>query len=157
MESFSKFKCHLVMALFFFISFATCNAQQIHKYNDSNSIDSQSKMADLDKKINSLLNSKDVLFFKNQQSASKFEILDIDYIDLSSINQVSKNKLFSVKYCIVRIAESTTIDLNYLNQLSNLELVHLIIETDTASMNIPSIITMSNPNIVISYQISIPQ
>lgn len=157
MESFSKFQCHLIMTLFFFISFAHCNAQQFHKYSETNNISEQSKIAELDKKISLLLDSKDVLFINNLQSTSKFEILDIDYNDLVSLSKISNSRLFSIKYCIVRINENTTIDLNNLNQFSNLELVHLIIETDVNSMNIPSIITMSNPNMVISYQISIPQ
>ena len=83
-------------------------------------------------------------------------ILDIRYENLYRINQLSAVELSNLKYCILRIRNNISpIDLVSLNSLINLELLHVIIETDYQSVF--SVLNVNNSNLFITYQISVPQ
>ena len=155
MESISKFKCHFLMTFFIFISYETCNAQEFLNYNEA-VLNNKEKV-----KISAILNSNSIKFSSETtlNKASQNTItLDINYSNLSSLNQVNTVQFQNVRNCIVRIsAPISAINLNALNHFSNIEIFHLIIETTAISGNIPSLTTMNNPQVLISYQISIPE
>lgn len=155
MESISKFKCHFLMTLFFLVCYETSSAQEIYNYNES-VLNSKEKA-----KISAILNSNSIQFSNNHtlnKTSQDSNTLDIDYLNLTNLNQVNKAQILNIKNCIVRISTPiSSINLNALNQFSNLEIVHLIIETNAINGNIPSLIIMNNPQVLISYQISIPE
>ena len=106
------------------------------------------------------MNSKDIFSINtnvsSRNSYENFEIIDIKYDNLSQLSQVDAALLQNLKYCILRLQNnSNPIDLNLLNPLTNLEVIHIIIETDFIGS--PSIINLINQSIIITYIISIPQ
>ena len=143
------------MTFFIFISYETCNAQEFLNYNEA-VLNNKEKV-----KISAILNSNSIQFSNNHtlnKTSQDSNTLDIDYLNLSNLNQVNKAQIQNIKNCIVRISTPiSSINLNALNQFSNLEIVHLIIETNAINGNIPSLIIMNNPQVLISYQISIPE
>ncbi len=143
------------MTFFIFISYETCNAQEFLNYNEA-VLNNKEKA-----KISAILNSNSIQFSNNHtlnKTSQDSNTLDIDYLNLSNLNQVNKAQIQNIKNCIVRISTPiSSINLNALNQFSNLEIVHLIIETNAINGNIPSLIIMNNPQVLISYQISIPE
>lgn len=155
MESISKFNCHFLMTLFFLICYETSSAQEFYNYNEA-TLNSKEK-----NKISTILNSNSIQFSSDHtlnKASQENNTLDIDYLNLSNLNQVNAARIQNIKNCIVRISTPiSAINLNTLNQFSNLEVVHLIIETNTLGGNIQSLITMNNPQVLISYQISIPE
>lgn len=156
MESFIKLKYKIPFLCFFFLCIVKLNAQVIYKYD---TVAFQSDKT-LKNKIESILNSKDILSVNtnvsSRNSYENFEIIDIKYNNLNQLSQVDSAQFQNLKYCILRIqSNSNPIDLNPLNLLSNLELIHIIIETDFTGN--PSLINLINQNIVITYVISIPQ
>ena len=93
---------------------------------------------------------------RKELDKENFEIIDIKYDNLSQLSQVDAALLQNLKYCILRLQNnSNPIDLNLLNPLTNLEVIHIIIETDFIGS--PSIINLINQSIIITYIISIPQ
>jgi hypothetical protein len=75
---------------------------------------------------------------------------------LNQLRQIDSSQLLNLKYCILRLQNnSNPIDLNLLNPLTNLEVIHIIIETNFSGN--PSVINLINQNIIITYIISIPQ
>ena len=156
MESFTKLKFKIHLLCFFFLCIIKLNAQEVYNYETVILHSDQT----LKNKVESILNSKD-LFLVNTNTSSRisyenFEILDIKYRNLNQLNQVSSQQLQQLKYCILRVqTNSNPIDLNLLNLLSNLELIHIIIESDFPEN--PSVINLINQNIIITYIISIPQ
>lgn len=155
MESISKFKCLFLMTFFFFACYETSSGQTYYNYNEA--ISNSKEKA----KINAILNSNSIQFsgdISMKKTSQENYNLDIDYSDLSNLNQAKSIEFQGVKNCIVRISTPISeINLNALNQFSNLEIVHLIIETNSLGRNIQSLITMDNPQVLISYQISIPE
>ena len=156
MESFIKHKYKIHFLCLFFLCIIKLNAQVIHNY-DSVALQSDQTLKN---KIESILNSKDIFSINTNVSSSNsyenFEIIDIKYDNLSQLSQVDAALLQNLKYCILRLQNnSNPIDLNLLNPLTNLEVIHIIIETDFIGS--PSIINLINQSIIITYIISIPQ
>ncbi|MCD8518856.1 MAG: hypothetical protein LRY32_04545, partial [Flavobacterium sp.] len=95
-------------------------------------------------------------FSRNSNNSNGGTILDIRYENLNMINQLNALEISNLKYCILRIRNNIApIDLVVLNALINLELLHVIIETDYQSVF--SVLNVNNPNLFITYQISVPQ
>jgi hypothetical protein len=144
--------------IFFFTSYEICSAQEFFNYNAALLGKEKQNNAE---KISTILNSHSVKFSNTSDadtSSKTSNTLDIGYLDLSNLSQLNTAQFKNIKNCIVRISTSvTTINLNDLNQFPNLEIVHLIIETKTVNGNIPSLISMNNKQVLISYQISIPE
>ncbi len=156
MESFTKLKYKTLFLYFFLLISIQLHAQQIINYEDAVRQSNES----LINRVNAIINSSDYFLLSNnsqqRNSYQNFEILDVNYNNLQLINQINSSQLQNLKYCILRISNNLNpIDLNALNLLSNLELIHIIIETDFSS--IPSVINLNNPNIIVTYIISIPQ
>jgi len=133
-------------------------AQQIYNCNDA-SFESNQK---LKSKLTTVLNSTDLVqlesnqFSRNSNNSNGGTILDIRYENLNMINQLNALEISNLKYCILRIRNNIApIDLVVLNALINLELLHVIIETDYQSVF--SVLNVNNPNLFITYQISVPQ
>lgn len=158
MESIFKFKCLFLVTFFFFTSYETCSAQEFFNYNAA--LLGKEKQNNVEK-ISTILNSNSLKFSNSSDantSSKTSNTLDIGYLDLSKLSQLDTAQFQNIRNCIVRISTSiATINLNDLNQFSNLEIVHLIIETKTINGNIPSLIAMNNKQVLISYQISIPE
>lgn len=162
MRSTAKLKCHFTLTLFFFISFVACNAQEIFNYNNvaANSPNGLINKA----KIDTVLNSDSFVFTSNSSSSrtsssiaaiNGVQTLDINYSNFSQLNGVQNQ---NIKNCIVKVTSPvSSINLNVLNQFQNLEIVHIIIETPSITGNISDLIVMNNSQVLISYQISIPQ
>lgn len=162
MKNTTKLKCYLTLTLFFFIGFGACNAQEIFNYNNvaANSPNGLINKA----KIDTVLNSDSILFTSNSsssrtssaiQASNGVNTLDINYSNFSQLNGVQNQ---NIKNCIVKVTSPvSSINLNALNQFLNLEVVHIIIETPSITGNIADLIVMNNPQVLISYQISIPQ
>ena len=156
MESFIKHKYKIHFLCLFFLCIIKLNAQEVYNYE---TVILQSDQT-LKNKIESILSSKDLFLVTTNTSSrisyENFEILDIKYRNLNQLNQVNSQQLQQLKYCILRVqSNSNPIDLNLLNPLTNLEVIHIIIETDFIGS--PSIINLINQSIVITYIISIPQ
>ena len=133
-------------------------AQQIYNCNDA-SFESNQK---LKSKLTTVLNSTDLVqlesnqFSRNSNNSNGGTILDIRYENLNMINQLNALEISNLKYCILRIRNNIApIDLVVLNALINLELLHVIIETDYQSVF--SVLNLNNRNLFITYQISVPQ
>ena len=133
-------------------------AQQIYNCNDT-SFESNQKLKN---KLTTVLNSTDLVqlefnqFSRNSNNSNGGTILDIRYENLNMINQLNALEISNLKYCILRIRNNIApIDLVALNALINLELLHVIIETDYQSVF--SVLNVNNPNLFITYQISVPQ
>lgn len=133
-------------------------AQQIYNCNDT-SFESNQKLKN---KLTTVLNSTDLVqlesnqFSRNSNNSNRGTILDIRYENLNMINQLNALEISNLKYCILRIRNNIApIDLVALNALINLELLHVIIETDYQSVF--SVLNVNNPNLFITYQISVPQ
>lgn len=158
MESILKFRCHFLMAILFIISYETCSAQDFLNYNEALLRTEKSSNT---MKISTILNSNSIKFSdesSTNRAAQTATTLDINYSNLSSLNNLNTTQFQSVRNCIVRISTPiSNINLNALNQFTNLEIVHLIIETNAISGNIQDLIIMNNPQVLISYQISIPE
>lgn len=162
MKNTAKFKSYSLLTFFLLMSIATCNAQEIFNYNNvaANSPNGLINKA----KIDTVLNSDSILFTSNNstsrtssaiQASNGVNTLDINY---SSLNQISGVQNQNIKYCIVKVTSPVSgINLNTLNQFQNLEIVHIIIETPSITGNISDLIVMNNSQVLISYQISIPQ
>ena len=156
MKSFTKLKYKIPFLCFFFLCIFKLNAQEIYNYEN---LALQSNQA-LKNKVDSILNSNDIFLvnsnISSRNSYENFEIIDIRYNNLNQLVQVDAALLQNLKYCILRLQNnSNPIDLNLLNPLTNLEVIHIIIETDFIGS--PSIINLINQSIVITYIISIPQ
>lgn len=156
MESFTKLKYKIPFLCFFFLCIFELNAQEVYKYEN---LALQSNQA-LKNKVDSILNSNDIFLvnsnISSRNSYENVEILDIRYNNLNKLRQIDSSQLFNLKYCILRLQNnSNPIDLNLLNLLTNLEVIHIIIETDFIGN--PSVINLNNHNIIITYIISIPQ
>lgn len=162
MKNTAKFKRHLVRTLILFISFTASNAQEIFNYNSVTSSTSNETIKRA--KIDTVLNSDSILFTSNNsssrtssviQASNEVNTLDINYSNLTLITGLQNQ---NIKYCIVKVTSTvSSINLNTLNQFLNLEIVHIIIETPSITGNIANLIIMNNPQVLISYQISIPQ
>lgn len=156
MESFTKLKFKIPFLCFFFLCIFKLNAQEIYNYEN---LALQSNQA-LKNKVDSILNSNDIFLvnsnISSRNSYENVEILDIRYNNLNQLRQIDSSQLLNLKYCILRLQNnSNPIDLNLLNLLTNLEVIHIIIETDFIGN--PSVINLNNHNIIITYIISIPQ
>ncbi|MQP24132.1 hypothetical protein GFJ94_03530 [Flavobacterium sp. LMO8] len=156
MESFTILKYKIHFLCFFFLFVFKLNAQVVHNYQN---ISIQSNQ-NIKNKIESIINSKNI-FLVDSNSLSRIryantEIIDIRYNNLNQLSLVDTTQLQNLKYCILRIQSiPNPIDLNQLNTLTNLEVIHIIIETDF--LENPSFINLINQNIIITYVISIPQ
>ena len=156
MESFTKLKFKIPFLCFFFLCIFKLNAQEIYNYEN---LALQSNQA-LKNKVDSILNSNDIFLvnsnISSRNSYENVEILDIRYNNLNQLRQIDSSQLLNLKYCILRLQNnSNPIDLNLLNLLTNIEVIHIIIETDFIGN--PSVINLNNHNIIITYIISIPQ
>ena len=156
MESFTKLKFKIPFLCFFFLCIFKLNAQEIYNYEN---LALQSNQA-LKNKVDSILNSNDIFLvnsnISSRHSYENVEILDIRDNNLNQLRQIDSSQLLNLKYCILRLQNnSNPIDLNLLNLLTNLEVIHIIIETDFIGN--PSVINLNNHNIIITYIISIPQ
>lgn len=160
MESLSKIEIRTLFLCSLFLMCTTINirAQQIYNCNDA-SFESNQK---LKSKLTTVLNSTDLVqlesnqFSRNSNNSNGGTILDIRYENLNMINQLNALEISNLKYCILRIRNNIApIDLVVLNALINLELLHVIIETDYQSVF--SVLNVNNPNLFITYQISVPQ
>lgn len=156
MESFTKLKFKIPFLCFFLLCIFKLNAQEIYNYEN---LALQSNQA-LKNKVDSILNSNDIFLvnsnISSRNSYENVEILDIRYNNLNQLRQIDSSQLLNLKYCILRLQNnSNPIDLNLLNLLTNLEVIHIIIETDFIGN--PSVINLNNHNIIITYIISIPQ
>jgi hypothetical protein len=156
MESFTKLKYKIPFLCLFFLCIFKLNAQEIYNYEN---LALQSNQA-LKNKVDSILNSNDIFLvnsnISSRNSYENVEILDIRYNNLNQLRQIDSSQLLNLKYCILRLQNnSNPIDLNLLNPLTNLEVIHIIIETNFSGN--PSVINLINQNIIITYIISIPQ
>lgn len=162
MKNTAKFKRHLVLTLISFMSFTISNAQEFFNYNNLTSSTSNGLINKA--KIDTVLNSDSILFTSNSsssrtssaiQASNGVKTLDINYSNFSQLNGVQNQ---NIKNCIVKVTSPvSSINLNALNQFLNLEIVHIIIETPSITGNIADLIVMNNQQVLISYQISIPQ
>ncbi|TXI65967.1 MAG: hypothetical protein E6Q46_05675 [Flavobacterium sp.] len=160
MESLLKIEIRTLFLCSLFLMCSTINirAQQIYNCNDT-SFESNQKLKN---KLTTVLNSTDLVqlefnqFSRNSNNSNRGTILDIRYENLNMINQLNALEISNLKYCILRIRNNIApIDLVALNALINLELLHVIIETDYQSVF--SVLNVNNPNLFITYQISVPQ
>ena len=160
MESLSKIEIRTLFlcSIFLMCSTIKIRAQQIYNCNDVLFESNQ----ELKNTLSAVLNSTDLVqlesnqFSRNSNDSNGGTILDIRYENLYKINQLSAVELSNLKYCILRIRNNISpIDLVSLNSLINLELLHVIIETDYQSVF--SVLNVNNPNLFITYQISVPQ
>lgn len=160
MESLLKIEIRTLFLCSLFLMCSTINirAQQIYNCNDT-SFESNQKLKN---KLTTVLNSTDLVqlefnqFSRNSNNSNGGTILDIRYENLNMINQLNALEISNLKYCILRIRNNIApIDLVALNALINLELLHVIIETDYQSVF--SVLNVNNPNLFITYQISVPQ
>jgi len=160
MESLLKIEIRTLFLCSLFLMCSTINirAQQIYNCNDT-SFESNQKLKN---KLTTVLNSIDLVqlesnqFSRNSNNSNGGTILDIRYENLNMINQLNALEISNLKYCILRIRNNIApIDLVALNALINLELLHVIIETDYQSVF--SVLNVNNPNLFITYQISVPQ
>lgn len=162
MKNTAKLKCQLALTFFFFIGFGACKAQEVFNY-DNVAANTPNGIINIEK-IDTILNSDSIVFTPNattNRNSSSIEAisgvttLDINYSDLSQLNAMRNQ---NIKNCIVKVtAPVTKINLNALNQFQNLEVIHIIIETPSIKGNITDLIVMTNPNVLISYQVSILQ
>jgi len=156
MESLLKLKCRTLVLCFFYLSIISSKAQQIHNYND---VAFQSNN-ELKSKVDFILNSNDLVSTESNHFSRSFSvsptILDIRYERLNLINRIDTSQISNLKYCILRLRNNVNpINLSAINVLTNLELLHIIIETDYISN--PTVINLNNLNLIITYQISVPQ
>jgi hypothetical protein len=160
MESLSKIEIRTLFlcSIFLMCSTIKIRAQQIYNCNDVLFESNQ----ELKNTLSAVLNSTDLVqlesnqFSRNSNDSNEGTILDIRYENLYRINQLSAVELSNLKYCILRIRNNISpIDLVSLNSLINLELLHVIIETDYQSVF--SVLNVNNSNLFITYQISVPQ
>ena len=162
MKTTARFKSHSLLTLFLFMSFATSNAQDYFNYNTvtahiTNGIINKEK-------IDTILNSDSILLSSADMSSRAYSpltsgnvinTLEINYSNLSEVTSISNQ---NIKNCIVKItAPVSSINLNALNHFMHLEVIHVIIETPLITGNIRDLIVMTNPQVLISYQISILQ
>lgn len=150
-----EFKTFMLCFAFFFSCFTICNAQKIFNCND-NAFKSN---LELKSKIDTILNSSDLIQFGYDQKFKKSEksnIIDIRYENLKHIKDLNSLEKSTLKYCIIRLKKyNAPIDLQVINALINLELIHIIIETDYSDTF--SFLNIKNPNLLITYLISVPQ
>lgn len=156
MESLLKLKRRTLVLCFFYLSIISSKAQQIHNYND---VVFQSNN-ELKSKVDFILNSNDLVSTESnhfsRSSSTSPTILDIRYERLNLINRIDTSQISNLKYCILRLRNNVNpINLEAINVLTNLELLHIIIETDYISY--PTVININNLNLIITYQISVPQ
>ena len=99
-----------------------------------------------------LLNSPSISFIYSIKTNAK-KIKEGDLFIAKDLNSLEKS---TVKYCIIRLKKyNAPIDLQVINALINLELIHIIIETDYSDTF--SLLNIKNPNLLITYLISVPQ
>ena len=162
MKTTARFKSHSLLTLFLFMSFATSNAQDYFNYN---TVTAHIPNGIINKeKIDTILNSDSILLSSAEissrassplTSGNVINTLEINYSNLSEVTSVSNQ---NIKNCIVKItAPVSSINLNALNHFMHLEVIHVIIETPLIKGNIRDLIVMTNPQVLISYQISILQ
>ena len=162
MKTTARFKSHSLLTLFLFMSFATSNAQDYFNYN---TVTESTPNGIVNKeKIDTILNSDSILLSSADMSSrasspltsgNVINTLEINYSNLSEVTSVSNQ---NIKNCIVKItAPVSSINLNALNHFMHLEVIHVIIETPLITGNIRDLIVMTNPQVLISYQISILQ
>lgn len=159
MESPLKIKTRTLLFCSFFLMCSTISirAQQIYNCNDILFESNQ----ELKNKLSTVLNSTDLVNLESNQYSrnsnnSSGTVLDIRFENLNTVNQLSSIEISNLKYCILRIRNNISpIDLDALNTLVNLELLHIIIETDYQS--VLSVRNLNNSNLLITYLISVPQ
>ncbi len=162
MKTTARFKSHSLLTLFLFMSFATSNAQDYFNYN---TVTAHIPNGIINKeKIDTILNSDSILLSSADMSSrasspltsgNVINTLEINYSNLSEVTSISNQ---NIKNCIVKItAPVSSINLNALNHFMHLEVIHVIIETPLITGNIRDLIVMTNPQVLISYQISILQ
>ena len=162
MKTTARFKSHSLFTLFLFMSFATSNAQDYFNYN---TVTAHIPNGIINKeKIDTILNSDSILLSSADMSSRAYSpltsgnvinTLEINYSNLSEVTSISNQ---NIKNCIVKItAPVSSINLNALNHFMHLEVIHVIIETPLITGNIRDLIVMTNPQVLISYQISILQ
>lgn len=104
MESILKFRCHFLMAILFIISYETCSAQDFLNYNEALLRTEKSSNT---MKISTILNSNSIKFSdesSTNRAAQTATTLDINYSNLSSLNNLNTTQFQSVRNCIVRIS-----------------------------------------------------
>lgn len=153
MESFSLSISKIVFLFIFLINYQFSIAQQILNYDN---LSTSNKI--IKSRIDKVLSSNEIIYDNSisRTSHNPKEILDLKYENLNLINQLNSSSQNNIKFCVLRIKDFINpINLNYLNSLNNLELIHLIIEVNYSSP--PTVVYLNNQNIIISYQISVPQ
>ncbi|MEQ3662306.1 MAG: hypothetical protein ABNG96_06400 [Flavobacterium sp.] len=107
--------------------------------------------------IVSVINSQEIMNFNNKSELNnnRFFIAEVNYSNINRINATNAN---NIRYIIIKISDDiTSLNLNYLNQFSSLEIVHFIVEKPINESTLENMFNNSNNNWVITYQIEIPQ
>ena len=156
MESLSKIKHKIHFIWICICCTYTISAQKVINYHDLKYENDATLLVKVDAFLNATNQFSPSSIASFNKSNEKQEILAISYHKLANISEIPISQLNQLKYCVLKIQNnSSTIDLNLLNTLKNLEFIHIIIETNFTDT--PSVINLNNKNIVVTFTLSVPQ
>lgn len=153
-----KVICNVVCFFIFLTSF-NLTAQSIVKI-DQNEL-GQNKSVILS--VNGLMNTTDISFINSSgeinYGSSQSKIIQLNINHINHVNNVNSTYRNNIEFAIVKIPVdfNSTINLNNLNQLSELNFIYLIVENDLTDAALTNLISANNPNWTIAYQFSLPE
>lgn len=136
------------------------SAQEIIKLNANLSNVNES----VKKKVTDLLSITDITYLKSngeiKYGSQNSITIYTDYDDINSLSSTSQGFRNTVKNALVKVKPNNTngnINLDSLNVLPELDFIYLLIEGNLIDNQLINMINATNPNWIITYQLSLPQ
>lgn len=136
------------------------SAQEIIKLNANLSNVNES----VKKRVTDLLSITDITYLKSngeiKYGSQNSITIYTDYDDINSLSSTSQGFRNTVKNALVKVKPNNTngnINLDSLNVLPELDFIYLLIEGNLIDNQLINMINATNPNWIITYQLSLPQ